>query len=487
VGGLIDSLGKPFAKSPYRQEGVMATFRVLVVDDDESLRHTLLELLRGAGYEVTGAGSAEEAIALCRLTTFHLVLCDLHLPGRDGIAVVRTLASGCPETKVILLTAHASVRSAVTALKRGAAEYVLKPVHPRRLLALVRAHLHRSPAYLPNHLMEEGATDWVREGALVTRSPRMIAVIERMRRAGATALPVVVAGEAGSGKQTVARALHERRRPSGPFVSFPARAAGDSPEAGMAELLGCERASAHALAGPGALERASGGTLYVRDADSLPEAAIVAIAQANAAGQVMRLGARRPRPIDVQLIFGTQGMRELSWQVFIMLAVPPLRDRDGDVPLLVDLLLGELRHRHGSRVFRVAPAALRLLEQYDWPGNVTELRRVVEQAVLLAPGDCIDVGLLPETVQGVAGQADVIRFPIGTSMGSIEREVILRTLAAHKGNKTLTAEVLGISRRSIYNKLAEYGLGDVPPRAVFDDRADALAAAAGGLERILLP
>src|SRR5262249_45441099 len=237
--------------------------RILVVDDDTDLLQALAQLLATEGYSVATAATAEDALDRFREETYHLVLTDLQLPGRNGIALIKALHEAAPATRCVLITGHGSIRSAVLALKRGATEYVTKPIKPKRLLALCAALTSDVPAFLPNKLLAEGHSDVVRLGPLSARSRTMRGVFERVRLAAPADTTVLILGESGTGKEMVARAVHQRSpRAPGPFVAVPAAAL--PPDEIAVELFGSERATNGSTVErtPGKVELAEGGTVF---------------------------------------------------------------------------------------------------------------------------------------------------------------------------------------------------------------------------------
>jgi DNA-binding NtrC family response regulator len=439
----------------------MAGAKILIVDDDAHLLEALRELLASAGYEVTSAASAEEALDRCRADTFHVVLCDLHLPGRNGISLIKALREACPSTATVLITAHGTVRAAVTAVKRGAVEYMAKPIKPKRLLALCASLTASPPEFLPNQLLAGERAPARSLAGLQARSQAMLAVFERARVAAAADGPVLLLGEVGSGRERVARAIHARSsRASRPFVAI------ERP-AGVEELCGAERQPGGERQS-GRLDEAEGGTLFIAELGDLHGDAQAALLRLLASGRVGRAGARRERAVDVRVVAATahdpesmvrEGrlLGELCYRLSVLtVRVPPLRERPDDVPVLATELLVEAARRHGRAVTMIPAETQRLLAAWSWPGNVSELASVIEEAVIVARGEALEPSLLPPRLHREPAGAE-IKIAIGTPMENIEREVILRTLEANQGNKTATAGVLGISRRSIYNKLASYG------------------------------
>jgi len=453
--------------------------KLLVVDDDEALLAALSELLGGEGYEVATAATAEDALDRLRDDTYHLVLCDLQLPGKNGIALVRAIHDACPATPVVLITGHGSIRSAVTALKRGAAEYMTKPIKPNRLLALCASLTADLPGWLPNKLLSGDRVDTVRFDGMVARSRAMRGVFERIRLAASADTTVLVVGESGTGKELVARSIHGRSpRARGPFVAVHT---GAIPQELIAtELFGHEKGSFTGATdrSEGKFELAENGTVFLDEVSTMDERTQVGLLRVLETFRFTRVGGKKERQADVRVVAASN--RDLGEMVasgafredlfyrlnIFAIRLPPLRERAEDLPILAADLVAELGRKYGKPVPRIPPETERLLAAYHWPGNVRELKNVLEQATLLARGPELDPALLPQMMHRAPAPAETLSIPIGTAMSEVEREVILRTLAANGGNKTVTAEVLGISRRSIYNKLAQYARRQAPERDV---------------------
>lgn len=415
--------------------------------------------------------TAEAALERFREQTFHLVLTDLQLPGRNGIALIRTLRESCPDTACVLITGHGSIRSAVTALKRGAVEYLTKPVNPSRLLTLVRSLSDNAPAYLGNRLLGAEHADVVVFDGMQAQSRGMRSVFDRIKVVAPTDATVLLLGESGTGKELVARSIHQRSgKAAGPFVAVHTGAI--PTELIPTELFGHERgAFTNAVeAQPGKFEMAEGGTLFLDEISTMDERMQVNLLRVLETFRYVRVGGKTERTANVRVIAASnrdldsmvragQFREDLYYRLNIVsIPLPPLRERVDDIPILTAEFLREFAAKYGKPVVTIPRETQRLLSNYSWPGNVRELRNLIEQAVLLARGPQLDPLLLPQMLHRAPSRNDVIRIQIGTAMDVIEREVILRTLEANEGNKTHTAEVLGISRRSIYNKLAIYGL-----------------------------
>jgi DNA-binding NtrC family response regulator len=451
----------------------MRQIKILVVDDDVNLVQALVELLQQSGYLAVPATSAEEALERCREETFHLVLTDLQLPARNGIALIKQLHECCPDTKTVLITAHGSIRSAVTALKRGAVEYMTKPLKPRRLLALIAALTADAPPYLSNKLLAGSKLEAVSFEGLHARSRGMQDVFERVRLAAQSDTTALIIGESGTGKELVARAIHARSaQAQGPFV--PVHTGAIPQELIATELFGHEKGAFTGAVEKkaGRFELAEGGTLFLDEISTMDEHTQVNLLRVLESFQYTRVGGKQEQTANVRVIAASSRdleamvqSGELRQDLYYRLAIftikiPPLRERTEDVPLLAAELLREFAGKYGKPVTTLPSETQRLLQAYPWPGNVRELRNVIEQAVLLARTADLSPLLLPQMLHRAPSRAEVIKIAIGTAMDAVEREVILRTLEANDGNKTATAEVLGISRRSIYNKLALYGLSN---------------------------
>jgi DNA-binding NtrC family response regulator len=453
----------------------MAT-KILIVDDDERLASALEQLLQVEGYEAATALSAEQALERLRGDSYHLVLSDLQLPGRNGISLIKTLHEACPDTKAVLITGHGSVRTAVTALKRGAVEYMAKPIKPRRLLALIRALVADPPAYLTNRLLANDRLEVQAFDGMHARSRAMSEVFEKIRVAAAADTTVLIVGESGTGKELVARSIHQRSaQANGPFV--PVHTGAIPQELIASELFGHEKGAFTGAVDkqPGKFELAESGTLFLDEISTMDERTQVNLLRVLENFRYARVGGGKERDAHVRVLAASnrdlQAMvqegrfrEDLYYRLNILtIKLPPLRERPEDIPVLAGEYVREFAAKYGKPAASIPAETQRLLCQYAWPGNVRELRNLIEQMVLMARGPELESSLLPQMLHQGPLLKDVIKIAIGTAMDDVEREVILRTLAANAGNKTATAEVLGISRRSIYNKLALYGVGDGAP------------------------
>jgi DNA-binding NtrC family response regulator len=449
------------------------TDHVVVAEDDRELRHLLAEVLTEAGYAVTAVASAEAAVEhLEHGAPADLAITDLVMPGMGGEALVTALRRLRPEINVIVITAFGSIDSAIQLVKAGAYDYVTKPFGTDELmLAMQRAldesrlrrevaSLRRGGVAIPGFV---GASRVVRELA------------EVVARAARSRHPVLITGESGSGKEIVARAIHQgsgRRE----FVAVNCGAIPD--QLLESELFGHEKGafSGADRAREGLLEAAHGGTVFLDEIGEMPLALQPKILRALEHGEVRRVGATESRRLEFRLIAATHrnleeimhqgGFREdLYWRLAVLhVHVPPLRDRASDIPLLAEHFLELARADQaagGPR--RIAPDTMALLTAYPWPGNVRELRNAIQRAATLAGGDEILPADLPPRIHDAGQAAGVVvspnRRPL--TIRELERAYILEVLRQVEGNKSRAAELLGLDRKTLYRKLTEYRLEGV--------------------------
>jgi DNA-binding NtrC family response regulator len=452
--------------------------KVLIVDDDPEARDALAAMLREAGYAVEAAGNAEEAIERFRTDTYPLLVTDLLLPGKSGVDLTKAIHEASPATGIILVTGHATVKTAVAALKRGANDYIRKPINPQKLKDRVANILATRPDYLPNKLLAVGRSGEVTFEGMIARSRVMHNVFEKIKLAAASDATVLVTGESGTGKELVARAIHARSaRVSGPFVAVHT---GAIPRDLIAsELFGHERGSFTGATErkEGKFEQAESGTIFLDEISTMDERTQINLLRVLETFTYTRIGGKREKNANVRVVAATnkdllkmvergEFREDLYYRLNILqIMLPPLRDRREDIALLATEFVRFFAAHYKKSVEMMPAETQRLLDGYNWPGNIRELRNVIEQAVLLARGRTLDPELLPQMIYRAGPPEETIRIPLGSTMREAEKQIILRTLESKDGNKKMTAEVLGISRRSLYNKLAEYGLDSARRRA----------------------
>jgi two-component system, NtrC family, response regulator AtoC len=450
--------------------------RVLVVDDEEGIRSFLVEALTDDGHEVVAAEDGQAALARLERETFHLLITDLRMPGMDGMELLGKARGLQPDLEVIVLTAYGSVGTAVEAMRRGAYDYLQKPLSGPDEIRLVAARALERRRLLATHQDGQAATE-----ELVARDPIMRAVLEVLDRAAPTDATVLLSGESGTGKELAARRLHAgSHRASGPFV--PVNCAALSASLLESELLGHEKgAFTGALAQRrGRFELADGGTLFLDEVSEIrPElqAKLLRVLQER---RFERVGGTRTIQVDVRIVAATN--RDLQAEMaagrfredlFHRLAVfpvrlPALRERPADVPVLAEHLLRRAAARLARPGLTLQADALAALGAYPWPGNVRELSNALERAAILARTDEIHaadllLGPAPERAvraspsQSTAAQAPA---PVDGTLAQMERRAILAALQAEGGHRKRAAARLGIGLRTLYDKLKAHGLGD---------------------------
>jgi DNA-binding NtrC family response regulator len=453
--------------------------RVLIVEDDPASRKGLAELLSTWGYEVTSAGDGVEALDRATAEPLEVVVSDLVLPRMDGLTLLAALQKDHPDTAVIVLTGQGSIETAVQAMKAGAYDYLTKPVDPARLQLLLEKAVERAEAAREVHRLRRELRQRGAFGRLVAAAPAMRVVTRQIEQVAPTDVTVLVVGESGTGKELVARTIHEhspRRR--APFVAVNCAAI---PESLLeSEIFGHEKGAFTGATGrrPGCFELADGGTLFLDEVAEMSPATQVKFLRVLQDGRFRRVGGQAEITVDVRVIAATNknptramqdgALREdLYYRLAVFLiTLPPLRERPEDLDELVRVVLEELGERYGRALRGVDDAALAALRRYTWPGNVRELRNVLERAVIVAPGELVTLADLPappaaaapapaEAAGGPEGD-DAVRLPVGTTVDEAERRIILRTLAHTGNNKTRAAEILGISLKTLHNKLNRY-------------------------------
>ncbi len=453
------------------------TTRVLVVDDDDTLRESLELFLASEGFDVVAAPDGVAALAQLERAAVDVVLCDLRMPGIDGFELLPQLLRIAPGLTVILMSAYGTRELAIEALKRGAYDYLAKPFPPSEALLAIRKAQEREKLRRANQLLLRDLERAVGERPIVAASANMMAVLELIERAAEFKTTVLLTGESGTGKEVLARAIHAQsaRR----HLAFVAVNCGAIPEALLeSELFGHAKGAFTGAdrARRGLFTEADGGTLFLDEIGELPLALQVKLLRVLQEEEVRPVGESKSRAVDVRVLAATA--RDLSREVaegrfredlfyrldVVRVTVPPLRERREDIPLLVDHFLAQFRASLGKNVRGVADDALAKLVAYTWRGNVRELENVIERAVILANEERITLRDLPETVAGDASEGGVAPRAVGdfsltTARRRFETDWIRDALAAAGGNRTHAARLLGISHRALLYKLKEYGLG----------------------------
>ena len=448
--------------------------KILIVDDEEPARQGLTALLARWGYDVDEAGDGQEALAKAAAGLPSVVVSDLVMPKMDGLELLRALKTDVPFASVILLTGQGSIDTAVTAMKEGAYDYLTKPVDVARLRLLIPKAAERGEALREVALLRRKLSQVWGMGRLVGTSAGMQEVYRLIEVAAPTTAPVLISGESGTGKELVARTLHDLSpRAKGPFVAVNCAAI---PETLLeSEIFGHEKgAFTGALERrPGCFELAHEGTIFLDEIAEMNPGTQAKFLRILQDGTVRRLGGRTEIKVDVRVLAATnkdpvKAIQEGSFREdlyyrlnVVSLVMPPLRDRRDDIPALVQAFMEEFNARYDKHIRALDESVLSGLVAQSWPGNVRELRNTLERAIIVCENDTILPKHIPPSpslrVADPGDGPDSVSFRVGTSLEDAEKALILKTLAANGNNKTRAADVLGISLKTLHNKLKTYG------------------------------
>ncbi|WP_297824876.1 sigma-54 dependent transcriptional regulator [uncultured Desulfovibrio sp.] len=452
----------------------MKKLTILVADDDATHREMLGTLLHEWGYAVGEAVDGEQAVALCREQSFDLALMDVRMPQKTGLEALKDIKAHNPALPVLIMTAFSDVAAAVEAIKAGAYDYLTKPLDFEKLKVVLRNVFAHVGLIEKNASLSRSLAATEARSDIVGRGAAMSALWEMIRTIAPTDATVLITGESGTGKELVARAVHAAsRRAQGPFVAVNCAALTESLLA--SELFGHEKG---AFTGAdkkheGHFLKADGGTIFLDEIGEMPLSMQVKLLRVIQEREVLSVGGNRAEPVDVRIIAATN--RDLAREVdagnfrqdlyyrlnVVSLALPPLRQRADDIPLLAQHFMNRFAAKNNKRIKGFTPGAMDRLVRYAWPGNVRELENVIERASILLLGEHISERELPERLKAPEqGEAldDVLESDCLT-LDDVERAVILKTLKRFGGNKTEAARALGITRKTLHARLNKYQSG----------------------------
>ncbi len=444
---------------------------ILVVDDERGLCAGVQESLRREGYAVDAANDGPTALQLAQGRLYNLILTDVKMPGLDGLELFRQVQARSPDTMVILMTAYGTVEHAVQAMKDGAFDYLTKPLDLQRLRSLVLKALEVQALVAENHELRLRLRKRSEPSPLVGQSESMRAIVQQLDDLAQTDATVLIEGESGTGKEIVARSLHLKSpRHARPFVSVNCAAL---PEPLLeAELFGhLKGAFTGAIATkPGRFQLADGGTLFLDEIGDLSPKGQGDLLRVLEDGTFRMVGGAELMRVNVRVIAATNKDLQAAVQagrfredLFYRLQVlpvhiPPLRERAEDIPLLAETFLNHFCARHKRRRKKLSAEALRLCQRFPWPGNVRQLRNLIERLVITCRNATISVEDLPEFLRGHDRQATAFQVRPGMSLVEVEKLLIRQTLTHVTANRDEAARVLGVSRRTLQYKLKAYGL-----------------------------
>jgi len=451
---------------------------LLIIDDEENMRHMLQSLLRESGYHVETACNGTEALRLVEQSMFDFILCDIRMPEMDGMAFLRAAKPFLEKSNVIMMSAYGSIDTALEAIKAGAYDFISKPFKTDEVLLTLKKAEERETLRRENRMLREeiaavhGEAEF---GAMVGRSKAMRDLFQLARKVSAYTTTILVTGESGTGKELVARGLHAhspRRRM--PFVAVNC---GGIPENLLeSEFFGYVKG---AFTGAeknrkGLFAEAEGGTLFLDEIGELPLALQVKLLRVLQEGEIRPVGSSHNQEVDVRIVAATakdlaEEVREgrfredLFYRLNVLaIRIPPLRDRTEDIPLLARCLLKRMNSKLNTSVTAISPSAMSLLIQYSWPGNVRELENTLERAMILADQETIRPEDLPQNVRtgnnAMPATGVFHGYSIKEAGELMERQLIARALDATGGNKSRASELLEISYPSLLSKIKKYGL-----------------------------
>jgi two-component system response regulator HydG len=451
--------------------------RILVVDDEESHRIMLRAVLSADGYAVAEASDGTEAVRAVGKEAFDLILMDIRMTNMDGIEALTEIRKISPLVPVLIMTAYASVKTAVEALKAGAFDYLTKPLDIEELKILIEKALEHYHLRAENLVLKERLGDRFDFSRIIGRGQKMKSLLETLAMVAPSDATVLLMGESGTGKEVVANAIHHNSPRAGqPFIKVSCAAL---PETLLeSELFGHEKG-----AFTGAVSRREGrfqlahrGTLFLDEVGEMSPAIQTKLLRVLQEKEFEPLGGVRTVKVDIRLITATnleldkeitagRFREDLYYRLNVVpIVLPPLRERKEDIPPLADHFLALYREKNKKSVKSISGKALDLLVRYDWPGNIRELENCIERAVIMTREEAIVPADFPPQIRmlSMEGEREGFDIPYGISLDDMERALIVKTLAETGGNRTKTAEILGINRRTLQNKLRQYGLNNPP-------------------------
>jgi len=445
---------------------------ILLIDDEVIALSNLTHVLEREGYAVTACENGESGLAAMQSTLFDLVLTDLRMPGIDGMDVLRHIRETTPEVPVIMITGHATLDSAVEAMKAGAHHYIAKPFRLDEAREVVRSALELSRARRENTQLKELIHEISSRASIITQDLGMQRLLDTARQIAATDTSVVIHGESGTGKELLASFIHQHsERSEGPFVAFNCGALHE--EIAASELFGHEKgaftgANATKI---GLFEAAQGGTLFLDEVAEMPLLMQVKLLRVLQERELMRVGSTQPLNIDVRVIAASnrdlkaavdegQMRNDLYFRLSVVtLTLPALRERRDDIPLLAYYFLRKFSTMMHRNVQEISTQAMQRLVDYDYPGNVRELSNFIERGVALTQGNTLDIQHLPQNLGSLSVRVFKPEMAAtATTLKEQETEHILHALKLAEGNRTQAAKILGIDRVSLWRKLKKLGI-----------------------------
>lgn len=441
---------------------------ILIVEDDPNVGESLRLLFKKKGYELLLASNGKEALHLFRQEIVDLVITDVVMPKMDGIELLDAVKALRPETEVIVISAQGTIEKAVQAMKLGAFDFIEKPINPRVISLLVERALEKQTLILQNQDLRSKLEDKFHLKNIIGKSEKMVKIFELIAHIAPYDSSVLIIGESGTGKELIANAIHYKSpRASMSFIKV--SCASLSEGIIESELFGHEKgAFTGAIASrKGRFEMAHQGTLFLDEVEDIPLATQIKLLRVLQEGELERVGGNKTIKVNIRIIAASN--RDLQEAVrsglfredlyyrlnVVNIKLPALRDRKEDIPFLVNFFIEKFSQKYHMKVKGVSQRAMNLLMDYAWSGNVRELENTIESALVINSPEVLDIQHLPQEIKEFKEKPEVIPFKIGTSLEEVEREMLIQTLKATKGNKRRAAKLLGINVRTIHRKMEE--------------------------------
>ncbi len=446
-------------------------FTILIIDDEKNIREGLSAALELDGYSVRLASNGAEGLALIEKGDVDLVITDLRMPGISGEEVLAKVRGESPGIPVIVLTGHGSIDTAVDAMRNGAYDFLTKPLSLDRLSLIVKRALAGRELEIRHSSLQQELDAKTSFESIIGKSAEMQRIFQTVRKAADSKASVLITGESGTGKELIANALHNLSpRKDNPFIKVHCAALSETLL--ESELFGHEKGAFTGAAARkrGRFELANTGTIFLDEIGEINQNVQIKILRVLQDKRFERVGGEETLEVDVRVIAATNKnlTEEIAQNRFredlfyrlnvVHIQVPPLRERKDDIPLMLNAFLDEFNRENNKSIAGFDARSRSALYKYDWPGNIRELRNCVESSVVMCSGNEITLEDLPPTVRGTA-ESNVIQVPMGITMAEAEKIIIQQNLASNQGNKTKTADILGIGRKTLHRKLEEYEEG----------------------------
>ena len=444
-------------------------FNILIVDDEKNIREGLGKTLKLDGYNVLLAENGEEAYKVFCENEIDLVIADLRMPKLSGDELLKKIAPEYPTVNVIILTGYGTIEAAVQAMKYGAYDFLTKPINMDHFSLVVKRALEKRELILMNRRLQQEIENYKSFDKIIGKSAQMQRISEIVNQVSPTKASVLITGESGVGKELVADAIHfSSPRKEKPFIKVHCAALTESLL--QSELFGHEKGSFTGAISKkkGRFELADGGTIFLDEIGEINQNVQIKILRVLQEKKFERVGGEETIEVNVRIIAATNRdlLEEIKNGTFredlyyrlnvVNINIPPLRERREDLSLLINAFFKEFVKENNKQIKGIDPKAMSALDNYSWPGNVRELRNCIESAVVLCKSNIITIDDLPSYIK--ADSDNYLKLSIGLSLAEIEKEIIRNTLVFYNGNKSKTATILGIGRKTLHRKIKEYGL-----------------------------